>query len=72
MESTDPPGAAPPGAPPPPLGEPLPVELMNTVWADRDGVYDALVDAGDLGRWLRAVEARFSPRLEPARLEPDG
>ncbi|MFJ2647339.1 CGNR zinc finger domain-containing protein [Streptomyces sp. NPDC087420] len=63
MESTDPP-AAPPGAPPAPLGEPLPVELMNTLWADREGVYDALVDAGDLARWLRAVEARFSPRLE--------
>jgi predicted RNA-binding Zn ribbon-like protein len=39
------------------LGEPLPVELMNTVWADRDGVYDALGD--DLPQWLRDV----SPRL---------
>ncbi len=24
------------------LGEPVPVELVNTVWADRDGVHDAL------------------------------
>ncbi|MET9480743.1 CGNR zinc finger domain-containing protein [Streptomyces sp. NPDC006638] len=64
MQSTDPPAAAPPGAPPPPLGEPLPAELMNTVWADREGVYDALVDAGDLARWLRAVEGYFSPPLE--------
>ena len=24
------------------LGEPLPVELMNTIWADREGVHDAL------------------------------
>jgi predicted RNA-binding Zn ribbon-like protein len=59
MESTEPSGGTPPL-----LGEPLPVELMNTVWADREGVYDALLDAGDLARWLRAVESRFSPRLE--------
>jgi predicted RNA-binding Zn ribbon-like protein len=34
------------------LGEPLPVELMNTVWADRDGVHDALADADGLADWL--------------------
>jgi predicted RNA-binding Zn ribbon-like protein len=34
------------------LGEPLPVELMNTVWADREGVHDALGDGP--GDWLRA------------------
>ncbi|QIQ06278.1 CGNR zinc finger domain-containing protein [Streptomyces liangshanensis] len=66
--STPPPAAAPPGArpapPPPLLGEPLPVELMNTVWADREGEYDALLDAGDLARWLRSVDARFSPPLD--------
>jgi len=39
----------------PSLGEPLPVELMNTIWADRDGVHDALSDAVRLNRWLAAV-----------------
>jgi predicted RNA-binding Zn ribbon-like protein len=40
------------------LGEPLPVELMNTVWADRDGVHDALRDRDHTRAWLRAVCAR--------------
>ncbi|MDJ0343377.1 ABATE domain-containing protein [Streptomyces sp. H10-C2] len=50
-----------PGAPL--LGEPLPVELMNTIWADRDGVHDGLNNADDLARWLRAVGPRFTPAL---------
>jgi predicted RNA-binding Zn ribbon-like protein len=37
------------------LGEPLPVELMNTIWADRDGVHDALGDADGLAGWLAAI-----------------
>ncbi|MEU4702991.1 CGNR zinc finger domain-containing protein [Nonomuraea dietziae] len=37
------------------LGEPLPVELMNTVWADRDGVHDALDEPAAALTWLRAV-----------------
>lgn len=45
------------------LGEPLPVELMNTVHAERDGIHDALLDADDLARWLRAVSPRFVPAL---------
>ncbi len=40
------------------LGEPLPVELMNTVWADRDGVHDALRDQDGTRAWLHAVSAR--------------
>ncbi|MGA5824068.1 CGNR zinc finger domain-containing protein [Kitasatospora sp. NPDC094028] len=40
------------------LGEPLPVELMNTIWADRDGVHDALRDPDDTRAWLCAVSAR--------------
>jgi predicted RNA-binding Zn ribbon-like protein len=36
-------------------GEPLPVRLMNTVWADRSGVYDALTTTGDLRAWLAAT-----------------
>lgn len=44
------------------LGEPLPVELMNTTWADRDGVHDALDDPDAARAWLRAVY----PRLDRA------
>jgi predicted RNA-binding Zn ribbon-like protein len=40
------------------LGEPLPVELMNTVWADRDGVHDALATPADTAAWMRAVADR--------------
>lgn len=53
METTDPTAGA------PLLGEPLPVELMNTVWADRDGVHDSLRDAAELARWLDAVGPRL-------------
>jgi len=42
------------------LGEPLPVELMNTVWADRDGLHDELRDAAALAAWLQAVAGRFA------------
>lgn len=41
------------------LGEPLPVELMNTVNADRDGIHDALEDDGGAAAWLRAVAGRI-------------
>ncbi len=62
--------------PAPLLGEPLPVELMNTIWADRVGVHDALtsltVDGGLAERsdaapsadearaWLSAVAGRLA------------
>jgi predicted RNA-binding Zn ribbon-like protein len=42
------------------LGEPLPVELMNTIWADRNGVHDALRDPDGTRDWLHAV----SPRMD--------
>jgi predicted RNA-binding Zn ribbon-like protein len=41
------------------LGEPLPVELMNTIWADRDGVHDALADPDEALAWLSAVAFRI-------------
>ena len=50
--------------PAPLLGEPFAVELMNTVWADRGGVYDELSDAASALRWWRAVEHRLPSRLE--------
>lgn len=40
------------------LGEPLPVELMNTIWADRDGVHDALADLDEALAWLSAIASR--------------
>jgi predicted RNA-binding Zn ribbon-like protein len=45
------------------LGEPLPVELMNTIHADQDfEVYDLVGDGTLAARWVEAV----SPRLPPA------
>src|SRR6266516_3326344 len=35
--------------------EPVPVRLMNTIWADRLGVHDALTTAGNLRAWLSAI-----------------
>ncbi|MFB9838543.1 CGNR zinc finger domain-containing protein [Actinoallomurus acaciae] len=40
------------------LGEPLPVELMNTVGVGRQGVHDALEDDAGVAAWLRAVGDR--------------
>jgi predicted RNA-binding Zn ribbon-like protein len=37
------------------LGEPLPVELMNTIWADRGGVHDALATRADVLSWMQAI-----------------
>jgi predicted RNA-binding Zn ribbon-like protein len=61
------------------LGEPLPVELMNTLWADRDGVHDELDEPAAALRWLRAVEHRLptatgapgQPRGHEATIAPD-
>jgi predicted RNA-binding Zn ribbon-like protein len=36
-------------------GEPAPVRLMNTIWADTAGVHDELTDAAALRDWLVAV-----------------
>lgn len=41
------------------LGEPLPVELMNTVGIDRDGVHDALDSDTQVTAWLCAVGDRI-------------
>lgn len=42
------------------LGEPLPVELMNTIWADRGGVHDALSTDAEVLTWLRAIGPRLT------------
>jgi predicted RNA-binding Zn ribbon-like protein len=36
-------------------GEPVPLRLMNTIWADRSGVHDALDSPQNLSDWLQAV-----------------
>ena len=41
------------------LGEPLSVELMNTVWADRGHLHDALGTDSEVLAWLRAVGPRL-------------
>jgi len=57
------------------LGELLPVELMNTIWADRTGGHDALFDARGLRRWLDAVRDRLDldglPGSSARRVTPD-
>jgi predicted RNA-binding Zn ribbon-like protein len=45
------------------LGEPLPVELMNTMWADRDGVHDALADPDEAVAWLSAIASHVDPAV---------
>jgi predicted RNA-binding Zn ribbon-like protein len=40
------------------LGEPLPVELMNTIWADREGVHDALTTPAEAAGWIGAIATR--------------
>jgi predicted RNA-binding Zn ribbon-like protein len=47
------------------LGEPLAVEFMNTIWADRSGVHDALASDAEVLAWLRAVHPRL-PRWATA------
>jgi predicted RNA-binding Zn ribbon-like protein len=47
------------------LGEPLPVELMNTIWADRGGVHDALGETAGAMAWLRAAAPRLGLAIEP-------
>lgn len=41
--------------------EPVPVRLMNTIWADRHGVHDALGTPQDLAGWLAATGLRAGP-----------
>lgn len=58
--------ASPPRTAAPLLGEPLPVELMNTIWADRDGVHDELTHPEGLAAWLRGVQPRLAPADGPS------
>jgi predicted RNA-binding Zn ribbon-like protein len=48
--------------------EPVPVRLMNTVWADRAGVHDALTDVDDLRIFLRTAGATGLGAVTPGDL----
>ena len=41
--------------------EPVPVRLMNTIWADRAGVHDDLTKPADLGAWLQSAHSTARP-----------
>jgi predicted RNA-binding Zn ribbon-like protein len=40
-------------------GEPVAVELMNTVWADREGIHDALATTRGAASWWDEVSGRL-------------
>src|SRR4051794_2306741 len=48
--------------------EPLAVRLMNTVWADRRGVYDAIESVAGLRDWFAVTEVLAEPRVTTAHL----
>ena len=41
-------------------GEPAPVQLMNTIWADTAGVHDDLTTPAALHDWLATVDPRYA------------
>lgn len=49
----------------PSAGEPVAVLLINTIWADRRGVHDALTSTADLKAWLAAVGDRLADSGKP-------
>ncbi len=51
-------------------GEPTPVRLMNTIWADRRGAHDSLTTPDELVAWLTAVgRLGRATRASPADLD---
>jgi len=56
-----------------PLGEPLPVELMNTVTLAQDSEHDTLSDQHATATWLRTISARLrsdaGDALDPTKLD---
>ncbi|MFI1095577.1 CGNR zinc finger domain-containing protein [Streptomyces sp. NPDC020917] len=51
-------------------GEPLPVQLMNTVRADAGGVGDFLRTTGDLRAWLAAIAPRLPGGIGSTLADP--
>lgn len=50
------------------LGQALPVELMNTIWADRHVIHDSLDSLDAASRWLDSVAPRLEPDAHPGTL----
>jgi hypothetical protein len=48
--------------------EPLPVRLMNTVWADRHGVHDDLTSVDQLRNWFAQTGLAGAAQLGPEDL----
>jgi predicted RNA-binding Zn ribbon-like protein len=53
---------------PPLLGEPVPLELANTIYARQGHLADGLRTAGDLAAWLSGVRSRLATPLTDAHL----
>lgn len=53
--------------PRPLLGEPISIDLLNTVWRDAAGEHDLLADAEGLRTWLTSHSLDSSPTSEEAR-----
>ena len=54
------------------IGEPLPLDLLNTVWVERGRTVDALADPADVGAWLDERDLRSpcpAEQLGPALRE---
>ncbi len=49
--------------------EPLPVRLMNTVWANREGVHDSLSTVAQLQQWARQCGVQPSTGLTRADID---
>ncbi|MCG8915228.1 CGNR zinc finger domain-containing protein [Actinokineospora sp. PR83] len=57
---------------PPLLGQATPIELMNTVWADRHGIHDSLATLRDARHWLTALAPRLPNPATAAKLSENG
>lgn len=57
---------------PPLLGQPPPIDLVNTVWADRHGIHDSLAALRDARHWLTALAPRLPDPLTAPKLSDNG
>ncbi|MBY8879354.1 CGNR zinc finger domain-containing protein [Actinacidiphila acidipaludis] len=71
METTGPrTDGSPAGSAPLLPGEPLPVRLTNTLWADTGGVHDSLEDTAGLAAWLETIAPLLPGGAGDALAEP--
>ena len=57
---------------PPLLGQATPIELMNTIWADRHGLHDSLAALRDAHHWLTALAPRLPDPVIASNLSDNG